>query len=747
MEPITTAVQVVTINSDRIVHHTEVDLVFRKIPNVIKLVQYDTTLPIIAVDLKAEGINYVLPQGAACNIRLKKPDGTIVYDPAYGCDSTRTVVYFEVTLQMTAVMGDLDVVVEIVSTGKVAGTSPLWIKVDRNPIQEDDIESQDETQTIIGYVGEAQQARDDAIAAKEDAQEMSYTAEAWAVGTKNGIDVGSSDPQYHNNSKYYKEQAEAVAESIPEDYSELSDDVDQLKNALGFSKIKTLSTITGANKWAKQTSGYSYVISVKPNSTVRLMAGASSAILCILKTITNIDTVGDTPDYATGYSSYTTVTANTTATITMPADAYYLFIYGNAPGQSDDYYYPVKIEFDDYADGNMADNINVLHSIIKNKSTRSIGTRYFANNENLTDNYYVKATTGLLISNNYYKATDYIPTVGNTIGVSRGVGQFACYDANKIFISGESISTSVHDYQEYSLPNGTSFVRLSFDKSYDVSKEWFVFGNGIDAPLKEINVSTTTTDIPGFTTLRGAVAYAIQYEDVKVFVEYGTYNLATEFATEISANQANVMFGIGLCNGVHIVFASGVKVVAKYAGSEQNIVKCFNPFYAINDGSYTLENLDIEAENTRYCLHDEMGGTAVNARIAKIINCRMSMDNTTAPLNWYPQCIGGGNGKHDYVVIESCWFKSKVAESSPLELVSYHNNGSYAYSQANIHIRDCYFADKGRVRISYYGTSELVSDCYISNCSLGSEPVVTQEAGGSAPENYQLITWLNEIRN
>ena len=35
-----------------------------------------------------------------------------------------------------------------------------------------------------------------------------------------------------DNAKYYKEQAEAVAESIPEDYSELSDDVDQLKNAL-----------------------------------------------------------------------------------------------------------------------------------------------------------------------------------------------------------------------------------------------------------------------------------------------------------------------------------------------------------------------------------------------------------------------------------------------------------------------------------------------------------------------------------
>ena len=47
----------------------------------------------------------------------------------------------------------------------------------------------------------------------EDAQEMSYTAEAWAVGTKNGIDVGSSDPQYHNNAKYYKEHAASSASS------------------------------------------------------------------------------------------------------------------------------------------------------------------------------------------------------------------------------------------------------------------------------------------------------------------------------------------------------------------------------------------------------------------------------------------------------------------------------------------------------------------------------------------------------
>lgn len=32
-------------------------------------------------------------------------------------------------------------------------------------------------------------------------------SEAWATGTRNGVPVGSSDPAYHNNAKYYKDQA------------------------------------------------------------------------------------------------------------------------------------------------------------------------------------------------------------------------------------------------------------------------------------------------------------------------------------------------------------------------------------------------------------------------------------------------------------------------------------------------------------------------------------------------------------
>lgn len=37
-------------------------------------------------------------------------------------------------------------------------------------------------------------------------------AEAWAVGERHGVPVGSSDQTYHNNSKYYAEQAGGEAE-------------------------------------------------------------------------------------------------------------------------------------------------------------------------------------------------------------------------------------------------------------------------------------------------------------------------------------------------------------------------------------------------------------------------------------------------------------------------------------------------------------------------------------------------------
>ena len=40
-------------------------------------------------------------------------------------------------------------------------------------------------------------------------------AEAWAVGKRNGVPVGSSDPTYHNNSKWYADQLDSAVTNYP----------------------------------------------------------------------------------------------------------------------------------------------------------------------------------------------------------------------------------------------------------------------------------------------------------------------------------------------------------------------------------------------------------------------------------------------------------------------------------------------------------------------------------------------------
>lgn len=128
--------------------------------------------------------------------------------------------------------------------------------------------------TAVQAESDAENAKDDAEAAqglaedaRDDAQAEALKSEGHAVGTQNGTAVPTTSPYYHNNAKWYSEQAETSAstasnkageasrsasdadqaktdavaakdraeeilESIPADYSQLSNDVTDLKTAL-----------------------------------------------------------------------------------------------------------------------------------------------------------------------------------------------------------------------------------------------------------------------------------------------------------------------------------------------------------------------------------------------------------------------------------------------------------------------------------------------------------------------------------
>lgn len=161
---------VYTPDSNRVVHYTYADMTARQIVRPVHLVQYDQGLPIIAVKLYNDGLEYTIPTGATVNIRCGKVDGNFVYNPALGWDSAMHTVYFEVTKQMTALAGEINPIVEIELNNKIVSSGAIAVQIDFNPVQEQSIRSTTEYLTAKQY---AEQAVDAAAKAASSARQAS----------------------------------------------------------------------------------------------------------------------------------------------------------------------------------------------------------------------------------------------------------------------------------------------------------------------------------------------------------------------------------------------------------------------------------------------------------------------------------------------------------------------------------------------------------------------------------------------
>lgn len=168
------AISAYTIPAEKIVHNTSVDFSSRfSIINPIHIVQYDNSLPIISVELKNNNKTYVLPDNIEVWIRWKKPDNTFVRKQALGCNSERNTVYFEISQQMVMQHGLFKPVVEIIipsdsSDPSVASSGYFSVLVDRNPIQNGDIESMTEYEDPYKTVCYTKKEVDAALALKAD---------------------------------------------------------------------------------------------------------------------------------------------------------------------------------------------------------------------------------------------------------------------------------------------------------------------------------------------------------------------------------------------------------------------------------------------------------------------------------------------------------------------------------------------------------------------------------------------------
>lgn len=121
-------------DSNKIVHTTQVDFVRRNVNNPIYLVQYDTNIPIIKMDLFNNAEKYTIPENAIVNIRWPKRDGTYVYKRVLGCDPNRNSVYIDVDTNMSVIPGTIYPIIELIINNGIAGSQNFKVAIERNAI-------------------------------------------------------------------------------------------------------------------------------------------------------------------------------------------------------------------------------------------------------------------------------------------------------------------------------------------------------------------------------------------------------------------------------------------------------------------------------------------------------------------------------------------------------------------------------------------------------------------------------------
>ena len=170
--------------SSRIVHYTSVDFTKRTVQTPIHLVQYDSSLPIIAITLM-EGTNaYSLPADGVAELRYGKNDYTFVIADALGQSADGTIVYFEITYQMTVESGEHHPVVSIWVDDKIAASSTINIIIDRNPVQNEQIESLTDYTALRRFKSDAEAAAANAKKSEEIATKCSEQIKGDAAQTK-----------------------------------------------------------------------------------------------------------------------------------------------------------------------------------------------------------------------------------------------------------------------------------------------------------------------------------------------------------------------------------------------------------------------------------------------------------------------------------------------------------------------------------------------------------------------------------
>lgn len=342
-----------------------------------------------------------------------------------------------------------------------------------------------------------------------------------------------------------------------------------------------------------------------------------------------------------------------------------------------------------------------------------------------------------------YSHTDFIKVNPNTLYKYTNSGDFVNYYSSKSYDN--YLSTYITDKTgELTTPSDCEYVVLSFgtisinDVHFRENKNIYeCLNKETDNTSKIIEIGTEKQ----YQRLRDGIAEAMKKPNTKVIVYPGVYDLADEFATEIADGSA---LGIPIGHGINITFMAGSYVKAILDNTKEWTQTNFSPFYSF-EGSYSLNGLNCEAQNTRYCVHDDTS-TQPGIFTHEYKNCIMKYTNTFENCS-FTACIGGGMSRNSYIIVDGgvyeCYNNLGDNFDTP---ISWHN-GLGSDADGKIFINNVYLKNKGHFRFGMYGYSTIKTPVIVSNCSMGMPIDLMYETEDFHNENFELITWNNEIRS
>lgn len=242
-----------------------------------------------------------------------------------------------------------------------------------------------------------------------------------------------------------------------------------------------------------------------------------------------------------------------------------------------------------------------------------------------------------------------------------------------------------------------------------------------------------------YSSIYDACQDAITYKNSIVIVKKKEtdYDLISEIGSDLTESFGGIRIG----NGMTLLFDPLVNVICNYTGGVGQIQEVFSPF-TVASGDVTIDGLNIEAKNVRYCIHDEVGGESSKAtHIYK--NCNMMIDNSEKIQFPTTQCIGGGLGRQTVIEVTDCVFDSVCNASDPV--VSWHSSNHYNDAFCKVNIKNNYYKH-GTVRAGCVGSSTAKTPFIVCNNSVESAVYKITETAG-AQDNIDLLSFNNEIRN